>query len=285
MAAAAVLLVAGLVYYLSSTREGYWAADDGKDDFVKMYGVYFNNASNCVVGELFKYTYSEVDKLVTDEQFRNNPAMKAVLGKCEYERLSSVYRLYADLLRATTCIPRNEFAEWFLATIPVKVLTPDEVEMYKQQYRMLRVARCWTVDKRREAFVHTKTRSAQLVRETFAGAPALAAAFLAEKKYDDWLNYVSAIVLDKNIERGVDPTEYEPGKLGAGEIDAFSVGGIAKIQKHAAIARKSFADSNMRCGAEKIVGIMVLLDIPFEADVNVTQVATKVLFRCLQGTS
>lgn len=252
---------------------------DPKEDFLTLYKVYFDNSVNCVVGKLFSVDHDNIDVLLTEEQFKNNVVIKDILEECTYNVMKSLYSFYTSLLQVKRYITIEEFNKWFVENIPVKVLTPSNILLYTTYYKKYNIDKVWTSEKKEEYLKKTKDRCLQLLKDdSFSRADAVFVPFISNKKYDDWLNYISTGVVNKVIDGYMSPNEYLPEVLTVENIDTYIPNGMKKLFLHARLAVTSFTTSeNKKCSPEKIIQTMNELDIPFELNIPVTLLVGKVL--------
>lgn len=153
--------------------------------------------ATCVLKELSSiYNRDETEALINEEQFRNNPQIKSILEKCAFGIVKQIFSVAVKAYEIE-CNRTNDnmLVDWVVANVPYRKLTDEEIDEYASKVSVYMRDMCWTQESVTRAFASTKNKIKQLIQKYIPEK--YSELFYASKKYDDWMNFVSQIFMNK----------------------------------------------------------------------------------------
>jgi hypothetical protein len=270
----AVLLVGGVVYWSYSGEPGaarlsaYSAARQSPGDvFAKVASAKLADITQCILSDFMQtYTYTEADKLITEEMFRNNKDVLAVLDKCTYNILRNLYAFFLKALDDPCIGSKQELAaEWVIQNVPYRELAREETLALLDKIRTTLGKTCWPPGVVGELVVKTKIRLEILTMDVL-GAD-LGRVFLANQTYKDVIKTVAGLIVQTYAADAANlPGMYDRliPTADVAFLNKHSDGKVAFLFKHVAIVHR-LAPSWCRDAATLVA---VASKVPFDAQVD-----------------
>lgn len=212
------------------------ASDDLRKVFVGQTSQKISEIAKCVVGEFAKrYSYPEAEKLVNETDFKNNPAIVQILDGCTFATLKHIYMI-AERAMSSYCNSRHMdlAVKWIVDNVEYKIHTDEEIKQILSKLDTYIAQYCWTDAIIEKAFEATKGRFKAMLGAVLL--PSVRDDFIADKKYDDWLNTIAFDSVRRFVPKGSPKDYFEMiPTLTLIQADKLSDKGFSKILAQAEI--------------------------------------------------